>query len=102
MPEWTTACPDWESRIRVGQSIIPCGPLFPASADAAMRVLRELVLVDVAGSPKMGEVARQWLLDFASVIFGAYDQETGKRLITEFFLLISKKNAKSTTAAGIM
>lgn len=102
MPEWTTACPDWERRITAGESIIPCGPLFPESADAAMRVLRELVLVDVAGSPKMGEVSRQWLLDFVAVIFGAYDPETGRRLITEFLLLISKKNAKSTTAAGIM
>lgn len=102
MPEWTTACPDWERRIAAGESIIPCGPLFPESADAAMRVFRELVLVDVAGSPMMGAVARDWLLDFVSVIFGAYDPETGKRLITEFLLLISKKNAKSTTAAGIM
>ena len=26
--QWTTACPDWEQKLRLGQSIIPA-PLFP-------------------------------------------------------------------------
>lgn len=100
--EWSTACPDWERRIVARESLIPFAPLFPGEAEDALRVFRELKVVDVAGSPAMGAISRPWLLDFVGSVFGAYNAESGRRLIAEFFLLISKKNAKSTTAAGIM
>ena len=101
-PKWSTACPDWESRIVAGQSLIPFQPLYPESAEAALRIFRELVVADVAGCPTLGQISLPWLLDFVGAIFGAYDAETGRRLISEALLLISKKNAKSTSAAGIM
>ncbi|AKG08402.1 terminase [Moraxella bovoculi] len=99
---WTTALPDWEERIVKGESLIPCQPLFPAMSEVALRVFKELTLVDVRECPKIGDVTRDWVYEFVSVIFGAYDPATKKRLIKEFFLLISKKNTKSTLAAGIM
>lgn len=101
--DWTTACPDWAERVLdPNGKLIPFEPLFPEEAESALRVFRELRVMDVAGSPTMGEICRPWLLDFVQSVFGAYNPETGRRLLTEFFLLISKKNAKSTTAAGIM
>jgi len=102
MDHWTTACPDWQERIVAKKSLIPQGPLFQNEADAAWAVLRELKIVDAPGSPTMGQSCLPWVKDFSSSIFGAYDAETGRRLISEFFLLISKKNSKSTIAAGIM
>ncbi len=102
LPEWTTACPDWEERIVAKQSLMPCKPLFPEVADVAERIFKELILVDVIGSPKMGDITLDWVIEFVRAIFGAYDPVQKKRLIREFFLLISKKNTKSTIAAGVM
>ncbi|PWC96956.1 terminase large subunit [Azospirillum sp. TSO5] len=100
--DWSTACPDWERRILARESLIPFAPLFQDQADAALDVFNSLRIVDAPGSPTMGEAARPWLQDFVGSIFGSYDEQTGRRLITEYFLLISKKNAKSTGASGIM
>lgn len=106
VPEWTTACPDWEDRIINGQSIIPCGPIFPETAENYRQVFDALPLVDAdkrfGEIPKLGQVSKQWSLDYADTFFGSLDLKTGVRLIKEFFMLIPKKNAKSTKAAGLM
>ncbi|MFO2200968.1 terminase large subunit [Pseudomonas aeruginosa] len=101
MPEWTTACPDWAERLIRGDSIIP-SPIFPEMAEQALDVFKQLKIVDAPGSPTFGEACAQWVFDLVASIFGAYDPETGRRLITEWFILIPKKNSKSTIAAGIM
>lgn len=102
LPAWTTACPDWEDRIIKGDSLIPFEPLFPDSAAAALQVLHLLRIVDAPGSPTIGEACEPWTDDLAGAIFGAYNPDDGVQMIKEFFLLIAKKNSKSTFAAAIM
>jgi len=110
--EWSTACPDWEDRLKAKLSIIP-PPIFPEQAEQALRIFKELRVCDLPQtvwdddlgthrSPNFGECSEQWVFDFVSAIFGGYNAETGEQLIREYYLLISKKNTKSTIAAGIM
>ena len=101
MPTWSTACPDWADRLRDGRGIIPA-PIYPDQAEEALAIFKSLRVVDLPGKPTFGECSEQWVFDFVAAIFGAYDADTGKQLIREFYLLISKKNTKSTIAAAIM
>ena len=101
MPTWSTSCPDWADRLKTGRSIIP-PPIFPEEADRAVEVFKQLRIVDAPGSPTFGEACAPWVFELVASIFGAYDPESGRRLVTEWFILIPKKNSKSTIAAGIM
>lgn len=113
-PTWTTACPDWEERILQGRSLMPCGPIFPDQARIGLEVFNSLRAVGVpnplaevdetgrAVSPTYAQVCRPWITEIAEVIHGAYDVETGERLIREVLLKVPKKNWKSGIAAGLM
>ncbi len=101
MMEWTTACPDWADRLKSRRSIIP-PPIFADTAEEALSIFRELRVVDLPGKPTFGECSEEWVFDFVRAIFGGYEADTGRQMIREYGLLISKKNTKSTIAAGIM
>jgi phage terminase large subunit-like protein len=99
---WDTSLPDWEERLLSGRPLVPALPLFRNEATRALRIFKRLRLPDVHGSPRLAEAGDDWIFAIVEAIFGAYDPETRRRMIQEFFLLIPKKNGKSTYAAAIM
>lgn len=101
MKQQSTACPDWKRRIIAGESLVP-PPLYPDEAAAALEVFKALRVVDAPGCPTMGEACKPWILDTVASVFGAYNAETGVRMMTEWMTSVSKKNFKSGLAAGIM
>jgi phage terminase large subunit-like protein len=98
---WSTALPDWESRILGGRSIVPDLPLHEARAAKALRIFKQLRCPDVEGTPTYGEICDDWVFDLVRAIFGAFDEDERRR-IREYFLLIPKKNGKTSIAAAIM
>lgn len=93
---------------------MPCGAIFPEQARAGLQVFNSLRAVGVpnpehevdesgrAVSPTYGQVCRPWITEIAEVLHGAYDVETGERLIREILIKVPKKNWKSGLAAGLM
>lgn len=99
---WDTSVTDWKERIRSGTSLVPTLPLYDVVADKALRIFKRLRVPDIIGNPSYGDVCGQWVFDFVRVIFGSYDPETKRRALREFFLLVPKKNGKSSIAAAII
>lgn len=103
-PHWDTACLDWEELILAKKSLIKFKPLFPSACNDAMAVFDDLNIVDAGVT--YGDCL-PWVRDFAGAVFGSYcdvpgHESEGRRLIKSYFMLIPKKNIKSTLGAGIM
>lgn len=99
--DWSFACPDWEARLRSGGSLLPDLPLDAAAAAKAVGIFNMLRLPDVPDQPALAEAAGEWQRDIARAIFGSIDA-TGWRRCAEAFVLVPKKNAKTTGGAAIM
>lgn len=99
---WSTALPDWKERIRAGGSLMPDLPLDRARADRALAIFKALRIPDVIGRPTFGEAAAPWCFELVRAVFGAFDAGTTQRMLREYFVLIPKKNTKTTVAAAIL
>jgi phage terminase large subunit-like protein len=99
---WDTACLDWEARLLAGRSLVPELPLNVEQAARALRSFNRLKLPDVIGCPPMAEAGADWFRDIVAALFGAYDPVANVRNISEVFLLVPKKNGKSSYAAALM
>lgn len=99
---WNLSCPDWKARLREGRSLLPELPINREAADRAVRVFNKLRLFDVPGTPTMEEAGGEWFREIVAVIFGSYDPVLRWRYIRELFLLVSKKQNKTTGGALLM
>lgn len=99
---WDTSCPDWETRIREGSSLLPDLPLFEAEADMGLAFFDELRLPDVPGNPRLGDASGQWFRDLVRAVFGSWDPVSQTRMIRDFFALVPKGSSKTTYSAALM
>jgi len=97
------ACPDWVERLKSGRSLVP-DLVLPNSAegDRAVGIFNKLRLFDVTGTPTMAEASGEWFRRIVWVLFASLDPVTKARLIRELFLLVPKKNNKTTGGALLM
>lgn len=100
--QWQTSVADWEDRIMKGESLLPDLPLYDVVAEKALRIFKRLRVPDIIGQPTYGEVCEDWVFDLVRCVFGSYNPETKARALREFFLLVPKKNGKSSIAAAVM
>jgi len=93
---------------------MPCAPIFPEQARLGLEVFNSLRAVGIPNpanevdelgrpvAPTYGQICRPWITEIAANVHGAYDVDTGERLIREILLKVPKKNWKSGIAAGLM
>jgi phage terminase large subunit-like protein len=96
---WDFACPDWVERLRHGRTLVPELPLNEAERARAIGIFNKLRIPDVIGQPPMREAAGDWFRDIVGAVFGSVD-EAGIRHVREPFVLVPKKNSKTTGGAG--
>lgn len=99
---WNLSCPDWQERLKAGRPLVPDLPLDKDEAARAVRCFNRLRLADVPGTPALEEAGGEWFTAIVGALFGALDQATHHRAVSELFLLVPKKNSKTTYGALLM
>ncbi len=98
------ACPDWAEKLNRGETPIAELPLDDTAADQAVAIFNKLRLPDVPGQPELAEAAGEWMRDIVRAIFGSMQTSAEGpevRQVGEVFILVPKKNAKTTSSAAI-
>lgn len=94
--------PDWRKRIRAGNLLPDVAPVDAGLAARAVAYFDALRIPDVLGTPLLRDACGDWFRDIVAMLFGSLDPETKTRLIREVFLLVPKKNGKTTMGAALM
>lgn len=100
---WDFALPDWWERLQQGRPLVPeTLPLDQEAARRAVDAFRLLRLADVEGTPTLGDAGGEWFERIVAALFGSWDPVARERWIREVFLLVPKKNSKTTNGALLM
>ncbi len=92
---------DWEKQIRAGSSLMPMGLRLDLERAQRARTIFDLLQIpDVIGTPTFGEAGGEWFKEIVGAVFGTWNGTM--RGVNEFFVMIPKKNSKTTNSAGIM
>jgi phage terminase large subunit-like protein len=97
-------CPDWAEKLARGETPIADLPLDMAKAERAVGIFNKLRLPDVIGQPELREAAGEWMRDIVRAAFGSMASSAAGpevRQVGEIFILVPKKNSKTTSAAAI-
>lgn len=98
------ACPDWAEKLLRGETPIADLPLDDVAAERAVGIFDNLQLPDVVGQPYLRDAAGDWMRDIVRAVFGSMQSSAAGpevRQVGEVFVLVPKKNAKTTSAAAI-
>lgn len=82
--------------------LIDKGTPFAAEARRGLTIFKRLHVPDMPGTPLLGEACRPWFFAIVEALFGSYDIATNRRMINEFFVLIPKKNGKTSYGSSLM
>jgi phage terminase large subunit-like protein len=93
---------DWVERLKSGRSLVPDLELDLIEGNRAVAIFNKLRLADVPGTPTLAEAGGDWFRDIVRALFGSLDPVTRARAIRELFLLVPKKNSKTTNGALLM
>lgn len=106
---WNTANPQWEAQFDARLPLMPSFPLladrtsrFAAEAARARFIFGQLQIPDVIGAPTLAASTGEWFFRIVEALLGSYDAETDRRMIQEVFLLVPKKNGKSSLSAALI
>lgn len=104
------ACPDWREKLARGEAPIAQIAVDAIEAETAVAFFDKLVVPDIPGQPTMAEVGGEWFREILRPAFGAVDwvndpQRPGQtmmiRRVGEVFILVPKKNSKTTNSAAL-
>jgi len=97
------SCPDWFERLKAGKAPIRDGLVIDeAEANRAVAIFDLIRLPDVPGTPLLRDAAGDWFREIIRAVFGSVDPVSRARLINEFFVLVPKKNSKTSYGAMLM